>query len=432
MVEPLGFGSQRFIFQLGGRMSQDKENVLEKTIDRLSKLIGTLPSEEEGKEVPPDSLMLQGVIYGSQNLAIERIRRVITNVPGRIYELDSLLKRIGPKDSQRVLTLYNAIMGEVAQLGEDFQEAREAILEQGKSVKTLRRYERATRDTLKQLLDFLKLQMVTKEGQIPVDIIGNLEWRLNKGDNLVLGPGAVYSHDEGVYRGNLWTDLHMLNKDITKGQKAKEVLLTAFRRLLTGESIIQDRYTAERDGAKLYISSDEIGGNIVLVDLTKDTETKEIITRKCVYFGSEEGIILRVYSPPGAGRKIYGPGLILQKFSVAPGYKEKTALFLQIDGEVKLKQLKEGETISMDPRNSYAWESSIKFDLSEFGSVGGRLMRGDVPYWIEFKGPGKIWYSNSSFQKGYVGFWFTPTNYVHFAWEFLTSFPSRLLGLGKQ
>jgi len=267
-----------------------------------------------------------------------------------------------------------------------------------------------------------------ESGQIAVNIVGSFDWTLeHEGDALLLGPASVYTH-EGATRENLWRELYMLDRPASFGHRTKEFLLTALRRWLTGEPIIQDKYTAQRDDAVLGISTDMIGGNVIPLDLAQELPTKVLIARRGVYFGSQEGVMLRVRSPSGLARKIYGPGLFLQEFRVVEGYENRAIVFLQIDSEVHFKQLEKNETFTMDVLNAYAWESSVKFSLVKFGSVTGRLVRGDTPYWVQFKGPGRLWYSTSSFPDGYIGWYFTPAHWVYALREFVTSLPRKIFG----
>ena len=252
-----------------------------------------------------------------------------------------------------------------------------------------------------------------KPGQIAVNIVGSFDWTLeHAGDSLLLGPATVYTH-EGATRANLWRELYMLNRPASFPQRTRELLLTALRRWITGEPMIQDIYTAQRDNAVLGISTDQVGGNVIPLNLVHELPTKTLYARRGVYFGSQEGVKLRMHSPPGAARKVYGPGLVLQKFEVVEEYEHRAIVFLQIDSEVRFKQLGENETFMMDPLNAYAWESSVSFELVKFGSVTGRLVRGDIPYWVQFKGPGKLWFSTSSFPDGYIGWYFTPAHWVY-------------------
>jgi uncharacterized protein (AIM24 family) len=220
----------------------------------------------------------------------------------------------------------------------------------------------------------------------------------------------------------------MLDRPATFWRRVRDIFLTALRRWCTGEPVIQDRYTAQRDQAVLGISSNQIGGNVVPVDLVHDLSTGILIARRSVYFGSQEGIKLRIHSPAGLMRKIYGPGLFMQEFRIAEGYEERAIVFIQIDSEMRFKELGDGETFTMDVLHAHAWESSVRFSLVKFGSVAGRLVRGDLPYWIQFRGPGKLWYSTSSFPNGYIGWYFTPAHWVYTVREFITSLPQRIFG----
>ena len=265
-------------------------------------------------------------------------------------------------------------------------------------------------------------------GKITVNIVGSFDWTLeHKGDALLLGPASVYTH-EGATRENLWRELYMLDRPASFRQRTKEFLITASRRWFTGEPIIQDKYTAQCDNAVLGISTNQIGGNVIPLDLSNDLETKILIARRSVYFGSQAGVMLRVHSPSGLARTIYGPGLFLQEFRIAEEYEHRATVFLLIDSELRFKQLDENETFTMDGLNAYAWESSVTFKLTKFGSIPGRLLRGDIPYWVQFKGPGKLWYSTSAFPYGYIGWYFTPAHWVYTVREFVTSLPKRIFG----
>jgi hypothetical protein len=40
------------------------------------------------------------------------------------------------------------------------------------------------------------------------------------------------------------------------------------------------------------------------------------------------------------------------------------------------------------------------------------MIRGSIPFQIEFEGPGGLWLSNLSVGDGYLGEWFTPSFWV--------------------
>ena len=48
----------------------------------------------------------------------------------------------------------------------------------------------------------------------------------------------------------------------------------------------------------------------------------------------------------------------------------------------------------------------------KFGGIADRLLRGSIPFQVEFEGPGRVWLSNMSFADGYLGNIFTPCYWV--------------------
>jgi hypothetical protein len=74
-----------------------------------------------------------------------------------------------------------------------------------------------------------------------------------------------------------------------------------------------------------------------------------------------------------------------------------------------------GESLRTDPRHTYAWDETVSYRLVRFGNVVDRLLRGSVPFQVEFRGPGRVWLSNLSFGDGYLGSVFTPSHWFFYA-----------------
>jgi hypothetical protein len=251
-------------------------------------------------------------------------------------------------------------------------------------------------------------------------LVGSLFWRLQEGEVWVLCAESAFLFKD-CWRRTILREAYMLARPCSHRQRRAEVLKTLARRWVTGEPLLLDLYTAERDGAELGISSDELGGNLYAAKLDRGP----IISRKTVYFGSQKDVMLRVETPLARlrGRRederigeilkdtVYGPGWIFQKFVPLPGATE-VEIVLQIDGDPYYRKLAEGETVRTDPRHAYAWDASVTYRRVRFGSVMDRLLRGSIPFQVEFQGPGRVWLSNLSFSEGYVGTVFTPSYWV--------------------
>ena len=251
-------------------------------------------------------------------------------------------------------------------------------------------------------------------------LVGSLFWTLRRGDQWVLGPDSVFLFRD-CWRTLLAREAYMLARPSSTQERWKNTALTVGRRWITGEPFLLDLYEAQQDGAELAISSDEIGGNLYVVEVTGVA----LICRKTVYFGSELDVMLRVTSPlierfPHGDRAVrfrrlmrsaYGPGWVFQRFVARPG-GSRNRIILQIDGDAYLRELGADETLRIDPRHAYAWDETISWRLVKFGAILDRLLRGSVPFQVEFIGPGRIWLSNMSFSDGYMGEVCTPSHWV--------------------
>jgi uncharacterized protein (AIM24 family) len=253
-------------------------------------------------------------------------------------------------------------------------------------------------------------------------LVGSLLWVLERGDLWVLSPESAFLFTH-CWRKTLLREAYMLEAESPRWRKYREGLVTMARRWITGEPLLLDLYVAERDGAELGISSDEIGGSLYATSVDRGP----LICRKAVHFGSQKGLMLRPVSPLTEIRRgmrwaqirgilkrtAYGPGWIFQRF--VPRSDDELTLILEIDGDVYYRDLEAGETLRTDPRHTYAWDETVSHRLIRFGNVADRLLRGSVPFQVEFCGPGRVWLSNMSFADGYLGSVFTPSHWLFYA-----------------
>jgi hypothetical protein len=251
-------------------------------------------------------------------------------------------------------------------------------------------------------------------------LVGSLCWTLSRGDQWVLGPESAFLFKD-CWRKAIAREPYMRKRFRTRAQTWQEAIATIWRRWISGSPFLLDLYIAEKDGAELAISSDEVGGSLYSVRVHDGS----VVCRKSVYFGSQSDVMLRVSTPLSGLRwgtamptwverlksAVYGPGWIFQRFVPLEGGDQRE-IILQIDGDVFFRNLGPGETLRTDPRHSYAWDDSVSYRLVRFGSVGDRLLRGGVPFQVEFEGPGRVWLSNMSFTDGFLGEIFTPSHWV--------------------
>ncbi len=296
-----------------------------------------------------------------------------------------------------------------------------------KALAALRNYERTTRGQLGETLMVLReLLMQLKTEEERDSIVGSLCFKMNKGDCWLLGPECAFTFKD-IWRAAVVREPYMLEKPSSYFAEWKDRLVTAARRWITGEPLMLDLYIAQANGAELGVSTDEIAGNIYSVKLERN-----IIARQTVFWGSQKDVLLRVESPlrdvsfktslgdlfRALKKTVYGPGWIFQKFVRRQG-GDQLEVLLQIDGDMYCQNLGKNETLRTDPRHVYAWDESVSYELVRFGKVADRLLMGSIPFQTEFKGPGRVWYSDLPFEAGYVGHLFTPSHWVWKAREMI-------------
>ena len=245
---------------------------------------------------------------------------------------------------------------------------------------------------------------------------------MNKGESWVFQPGSIYRFNN-VDRVSLWRKPAMLSQPSNLKKKVTDSLKTMFQRKLTSEPFVIDMYTATEDGAILYITSNEVAGRLEPVKLGE----KEIIARAGVFYGSQIGVDFRVAHPfeglklfemqkffADAKKALYGPGIAFQSFKKISG---DDILLLQIDGDIHKIELRnglddKGRPVKIDPQHLAAWESGVNYELTRFGGLVDRLLRGLIPYYIVMKGNGTVWYSDKGFSNGYWGLVASPTTWI--------------------
>lgn len=136
-------------------------------------------------------------------------------------------------------------------------------------------------------------------------------------------------------RGSMsWMSPNMKMETTTNGGLGK-----AFGRMFSGESLFQNRYTAQGgDGMIAFASS--FPGTIMPFEITPD---KPIIVQKSAFLAGEAGVELSVFFQKKLGAGFFGgEGFIMQKLS------GKGIAFVEIDGYVIEYNLEAGQSIIVD------------------------------------------------------------------------------------
>lgn len=154
-----------------------------------------------------------------------------------------------------------------------------------------------------------------------------------------------------------------------------------FSRMLSGENMFQNIYTAH--GAGLIAFGSSFPGKIIPVEIGPG---KEMILQKSAFLAAEKGVQLSTHFNKKASVGIFGgEGFIMQRLS-----GQGTA-FVEIDGELVEYELKAGQSIVVDTGNVAGFEPGVSIEIQQVAGLKNKLLGGEGFFNTVLTGPGRIW-----------------------------------------
>ena len=199
-----------------------------------------------------------------------------------------------------------------------------------------------------------------------------------KGGNL---PVVVCTLDAGEKMHTQGGGMSWMSPNMKMETEGGGGLGKAFGRVLSGEKIFRNIYTAE-GGQGLIAFATSIPGSIIAVDITPD---KPIIVQKGAYLAGTEGVQTEVFFRKQLGAGFFGgEGFIMQKICGSG------TVFLEIDGSAVEYDLQAGQQIVIDTGNLAMMESSCSMDIVQVKGVKNILFGGEGLFNTVVTGPGKV------------------------------------------
>ena len=153
-------------------------------------------------------------------------------------------------------------------------------------------------------------------------------------------------------------------------------------RSLAGESLFLTTYTCQGTGA-LITFTPEAPGSIIPVELGPGEAR---ICQKDAFMVAEDSVTLEVHFRRKLGAGLFGgEGFVLQKVT-GPGIA-----WMEIAGEVRSYNLKDGQTMKVDPGHIAMYEPSVHYDINRVKGVSNILFGGEGLFLATLTGPGRVW-----------------------------------------
>lgn len=155
----------------------------------------------------------------------------------------------------------------------------------------------------------------------------------------------------------------------------------AFGRLISGEAIFQNIYTAQ-GGPGLIAFASSFPGSIRTIEISPGND---FIVQKTGFLASESGVELSVFFRKKLGSGFFGgEGFIMQRLS------GNGLAFIEIDGSAVEYELEAGQQIVVDTGYLAAMSSTCSMDIQTIPGVKNMFFGGEGVFNTVVTGPGRV------------------------------------------
>ena len=155
----------------------------------------------------------------------------------------------------------------------------------------------------------------------------------------------------------------------------------ALGRMLAGESIFQNRYTAE-GGEGMIAFDSSFPGTILPVEITPD---RPVIVQKSAFLAGVESVDISLFLQKKLGAGFFGgEGFIMQKLS------GEGMVFVEIDGSTVEYDLAPGQQMIVDTGYLAMMDATCSMDITAVKGAKNMFFGGEGAFNTVITGPGKI------------------------------------------
>lgn len=227
-----------------------------------------------------------------------------------------------------------------------------------------------------------KFYVMRNNHEIDFKIFGEelqfVEIELDPNETAIGESGAMMMMDEGIQMQTIFGD----GSAQTGGFLGK--LMSAGKRLLTGESLFMTAFTNVGQGKKTVSFAAPYTGKIIPLDLQQLGGT--IIAQKDSFLCAAKGVSVGIHFQRRLGTGIFGgEGFIMEKL------EGDGMAFMHAGGYIVERELRAGEVLKVDTGCLVAYTPSVDFDIEFIRGVKNWMFGGEGLFFARLQGPGKVW-----------------------------------------
>jgi len=221
-----------------------------------------------------------------------------------------------------------------------------------------------------------------KAHEIDYRIIGEemqcVEIELDPQETAIAESGAFMMMDDGIEMQTIFGD----GTNQQKGLLGK--LMTAGKRVLTGESLFMTTYINVAHGKRKVYFASPYPGKVIPLDLIR--LGGKMICQKDAFLCAAKGVTVGIEFQRKLGTGLFGgEGFIMQKL------EGDGMAFVHAGGHILEREIQQGELLKIDTGCIVAFTPSCEYDIQFVGGIRNTIFGGEGLFFATLRGPGKVW-----------------------------------------
>jgi uncharacterized protein (TIGR00266 family) len=205
-----------------------------------------------------------------------------------------------------------------------------------------------------------------------------VEVELDPNETAIAEAGSFMMMDEGIQMETIFGD----GRQGQSGIFSK--LMSAGKRILTGESLFMTTYTNVGQGKKRVSFASPYPGKIIALDLMQ--LGNRIVCQKDSFLCAAKGVAVGIEFQKRLGTGLFGgEGFIMQKL------EGDGMAFVHAGGHVLQRELQPGEMLKVDTGCIVAFTRGVDYDIQFVGGIKNTLFGGEGVFFATLRGPGTVW-----------------------------------------
>lgn len=205
-----------------------------------------------------------------------------------------------------------------------------------------------------------------------------VEVELDPQETVIAEAGAFMYKDQSVQMQTIFGD------GSSSGGGFMGKLLSAGKRVLTGESLFMTAFTHSGSGKAKVAFASPYPGKIIPMDLQQ--LGGKVVCQKDAFLCAAKGVSVGIDFQKRLGTGLFGgEGFIMQKV------EGDGMAFVHAGGHIMERDLAPGETLHIDTGCVVAYTKDVDFDIQMVGGIRNTLFGGEGFFFAVLRGPGKVW-----------------------------------------